>query len=212
MAATFARFTQLLTIEFPYRRRSMGPMRLYEFLSISGLASKIGMSQPSLQTWRQLSRVLHGFWWSNFPTEGVAWGPCVYMNSTHHVFFWIISLHHPKFHRLVSEKSRFKNVFACFQKVHCYSVVYNILYINPAGSNSAAIPAGVNRLPLTSGVGSSGKISLRQFQQDLIAIKVYWGLYFNRLNYSKFNYSKFKISKFKYLKFHYASFNKIHLI
>ena len=29
MAATFARFTQLLTIEFPYRRRSMGPMRLY---------------------------------------------------------------------------------------------------------------------------------------------------------------------------------------
>ena len=29
MAATFARFTQLLRIEFPYRRRSMGPMRLY---------------------------------------------------------------------------------------------------------------------------------------------------------------------------------------
>ena len=29
MATTFARFTQLLTIEFPYRRRSMGPMRLY---------------------------------------------------------------------------------------------------------------------------------------------------------------------------------------
>ena len=30
IAAIFARFTQLLTIEFPYRRRSMGPgMRLY---------------------------------------------------------------------------------------------------------------------------------------------------------------------------------------
>ena len=29
MAATFARFTQLLMIEFSYRRRSMGPMRLY---------------------------------------------------------------------------------------------------------------------------------------------------------------------------------------
>ena len=29
MAATFARFAQLLTIDFPYQRRSMGPMRLY---------------------------------------------------------------------------------------------------------------------------------------------------------------------------------------
>ena len=47
MAATFARFTQLLTIEFPYQRRSMGPMRLYMLacLSGSGLASKPVMSQ-----------------------------------------------------------------------------------------------------------------------------------------------------------------------
>ena len=73
-------------IEFPHRRRSMGPMRLYEFLLVclcgSGIASKPAMSQPSLKTWRKkwrrLSRVLHSFWWSNFPTGGVAWGPCVY--------------------------------------------------------------------------------------------------------------------------------------
>ena len=29
--------------------------------------------------WRQLSRVLHSFWWSHFPTGGVPWGPCVYI-------------------------------------------------------------------------------------------------------------------------------------
>ena len=34
MAATLARFTQILMIEFPYRRRSMGPMRLYQMYSI----------------------------------------------------------------------------------------------------------------------------------------------------------------------------------
>ena len=33
--------------------------------------------------WRQLSRVLHSFWWSNFPTGGVAWGPCVYILENH---------------------------------------------------------------------------------------------------------------------------------
>ena len=31
MTAIFTRFTQLLTIESPYRRRNMGPMRLYVF-------------------------------------------------------------------------------------------------------------------------------------------------------------------------------------
>ena len=48
MAATFARFTQLLMIEFPYRRRSMGPMRLYTLACLSGssLACKSGISPP----------------------------------------------------------------------------------------------------------------------------------------------------------------------
>ena len=54
MAPNFARFTQLLTIEFPYRKRSMGTMRLYACLFKiclcgSGLASKIGMS-PTFPT------------------------------------------------------------------------------------------------------------------------------------------------------------------
>ena len=48
MAATFARFTQLLTIELHYRRRSMVPSRLYMnfCLSWSGLSCKSGMSPP----------------------------------------------------------------------------------------------------------------------------------------------------------------------
>ena len=59
--------------------------RLCACLCGSGLASN-RETVPTFPTknmaekpWRQLSRVLHSFWWSNFPTGGVAWGPCVYI-------------------------------------------------------------------------------------------------------------------------------------
>ena len=48
MAATFARFTQLLTIEFPYRRRSMGPMRLYMLVRTRSCIKTMSATRPSL--------------------------------------------------------------------------------------------------------------------------------------------------------------------
>ena len=66
MAATFARFTQLLMIEFPYRRRSMGLMRLYMLVRIMSCIKNRNV--PNLhyknmeeKTLRRLSRVLHSF-------------------------------------------------------------------------------------------------------------------------------------------------------